>query len=37
MMPIQMQNIEIVCQKYYPSLMTGIVDVDTELPKFDKG
>lgn len=36
MMPIQLQNIEMVWQKYYPSLMTGSVDVDTELPKFNQ-
>lgn len=36
MMPIQLQNIELVWQKYYPSLMTGSVDVDTELPKFNQ-
>ncbi|WP_339322934.1 ABC transporter substrate-binding protein [Paenibacillus sp. FSL W8-0194] len=36
MMPIQMQNIEMVWQKYYPSLMTGSVDIDTELPKFNQ-
>ncbi|MCH1638981.1 ABC transporter substrate-binding protein [Paenibacillus timonensis] len=36
MMPIQMQNIKMVWQKYYPSLMTGSVDVDTELPKFNE-
>ncbi|WP_059041986.1 ABC transporter substrate-binding protein [Paenibacillus rubinfantis] len=35
MMPIQLQNIKMVWQKYYPSLMTGSVDVDTELPKFN--
>ncbi|BFH65736.1 ABC transporter substrate-binding protein [Paenibacillus azoreducens] len=36
MMPIQLQNIEMVWQKYYPSLMTGSVDVNTELPKFNQ-
>jgi len=36
MMPVQMQNIEMVWQKYYPSLMTGSVDVNTELPKFNQ-
>lgn len=36
MMPIQLQNIEMVWQKYYPSLMTGSVDVETELPKFNQ-
>jgi hypothetical protein len=36
MMPIQLQNIAMVWQKYYPSLMTGSVDVDTELPKFNQ-
>lgn len=36
MMPIQIQNIKMVWQKYYPSLMTGSVDVDTELPKFNE-
>lgn len=36
MMPIQIQNIEMVWQKYYSSLMTGSVDVNTELPKFNE-
>jgi ABC-type glycerol-3-phosphate transport system substrate-binding protein len=31
----QINNIEIVWRKYYPSLMTGSVDVDTILPKFN--
>lgn len=31
----QIDNIEIVWRKYYPSLMTGSVDVDTILPKFN--
>lgn len=31
----QIENIEIVWHKYYPSLMTGSVDVDTILPKFN--
>ncbi|MGZ9584947.1 ABC transporter substrate-binding protein [Paenibacillus marinisediminis] len=35
-MPIQVQNIQMVWEKYYPSLMTGSVDVDTELPKFNQ-
>jgi ABC-type glycerol-3-phosphate transport system substrate-binding protein len=35
-MPIQLQNIRMVWDKYYPSLMTGSVDVDTELPKFNQ-
>ncbi|GGG18670.1 ABC transporter substrate-binding protein [Paenibacillus aceti] len=33
-MPIQRKNIEMVWEKYYPSLMTGSVDVEVELPKF---
>lgn len=32
----QLQNIKMVWTKYYPSLMTGSVDVDTELPKFNR-
>lgn len=32
----QTANIEMVWQKYYPSLMTGSVDVDTILPKFNE-
>lgn len=36
MMPVQLQNIEMVWEKYYPSLMTGSVDVDTELHKFNQ-
>lgn len=32
----QTTNIEMVWQKYYPSLMTGSVDVDTILPKFNE-
>ncbi|MBB6731859.1 ABC transporter substrate-binding protein [Cohnella zeiphila] len=35
-MPIQIQNVRMVWEKYYPSLMTGSVDVDTELPKFNQ-
>ncbi|MCJ8010831.1 ABC transporter substrate-binding protein [Paenibacillus sp. KQZ6P-2] len=35
-MPIQLQNIQMIWEKYYPSLMTGSVDVDTELPKFNQ-
>ena len=31
----QTDNIEMVWHKYYPSLMTGSVDVDTILPKFN--
>jgi hypothetical protein len=31
----QIDNIEVVWRKYYPSLMTGSVDVDTILPKFN--
>lgn len=34
-MPIQRKNIEMVWEKYYPSLMTGSLDVDGELPKFN--
>ncbi|WMT42139.1 ABC transporter substrate-binding protein [Paenibacillus sp. D2_2] len=34
-MPIQLKNIEMVWEKYYPSLMTGSLDVDAELPKFN--
>ncbi|EGG34866.1 DUF3502 domain-containing protein [Paenibacillus sp. HGF5] len=32
----QTDNIEMVWHKYYPSLMTGSVDVDTILPKFNE-
>ncbi|MGM1046761.1 MAG: ABC transporter substrate-binding protein [Bacillota bacterium] len=32
----QTDNIEMVWQKYYPSLMTGSVDVNTILPKFNE-
>ena len=32
----QIDNIEIVWQKFYSSLMTGSVDVDTILPKFNQ-
>ncbi|NBD25124.1 ABC transporter substrate-binding protein [Paenibacillus glycinis] len=35
-MPIQLQNIQMVWEKYYPSLMTGSVNVDEELPKFNR-
>ncbi|MBM7565202.1 ABC-type glycerol-3-phosphate transport system substrate-binding protein [Paenibacillus sacheonensis] len=35
-LPIQMQNVQMVWDKYFPSLMTGSVDVDTELPKFNR-
>ncbi|TYP69529.1 ABC transporter substrate-binding protein [Paenibacillus methanolicus] len=35
-MPIEMQNIQLVWEKYYPSLMTGSVDVDSVLPKFNQ-
>ncbi|MDF2837268.1 MAG: extracellular solute-binding protein family 1 [Paenibacillus sp.] len=31
----QIENIEMVWKKYYPSLMTGTVDVDSILPKFN--
>ena len=34
-MLIQRKNIEMVWEKYYPSLMTGSLDVDAELPKFN--
>ncbi|MGG1638654.1 ABC transporter substrate-binding protein [Paenibacillus sp. NRS-1760] len=32
----QTDNIEMIWKKYYPSLMTGTVDVDTILPKFNQ-
>jgi putative aldouronate transport system substrate-binding protein len=32
----QTDNIEMVWKKYYSSLMTGTVDVDTILPKFNE-
>lgn len=32
----QIENIETVWKKYYPSLMTGTVDVDSILPKFNE-
>ncbi|OME77143.1 ABC transporter substrate-binding protein [Paenibacillus sp. FSL A5-0031] len=32
----QTDNIEMIWKKYYPSLMTGTVDVDTILPKFNE-
>ncbi|AZN43496.1 extracellular solute-binding protein [Paenibacillus albus] len=32
----KMQNIKLVWEKYFPSLMTGSVDVGTELPKFNE-
>ncbi|SEN51028.1 ABC transporter substrate-binding protein [Paenibacillus sp. OV219] len=35
-MSAQIQNIQMVWEKYFPSLMTGSVDVDTELPKFNE-
>ncbi|MFC4598132.1 ABC transporter substrate-binding protein [Cohnella hongkongensis] len=35
-MPIQVQNIQMVWEKYYPGLMTGSVNVDTVLPKFNQ-
>ncbi|MCC3377404.1 ABC transporter substrate-binding protein [Cohnella sp. REN36] len=35
-MPIQMQNIQMVWEKYFPSLMTGSVNVDSVLPKFNQ-
>ncbi|WP_229106723.1 ABC transporter substrate-binding protein [Paenibacillus sp. 1001270B_150601_E10] len=35
-MPIQIQNIVMVWEKYYPGLMTGSLDVDKELPKFNQ-
>ncbi|MDO3412342.1 ABC transporter substrate-binding protein [Saccharibacillus sp. CPCC 101409] len=35
-MPIQRENIEMVWDKYYPGLMTGSLDVETELPKFNE-
>lgn len=35
-MPIQLQNIQMVWDKYFPSLMTGSVDIDSELPKFNQ-
>lgn len=35
-MPIQLRNIQMIWEKYYPGLMTGSVDVDTELPKFNQ-
>lgn len=31
----QLKNIETVWNKYYPSLMTGSIDIDTFLPKFN--
>ncbi|QHW32287.1 ABC transporter substrate-binding protein [Paenibacillus rhizovicinus] len=34
--PIQMQNIQMVWEKYFPSLMTGSVNVDTVLPMFNQ-
>ena len=34
-MPMQVQNIQMVWEKYYPGLMTGSVNVDAELPKFN--
>jgi putative aldouronate transport system substrate-binding protein len=35
-MPIQMQNIQMVWEKYFPSLMTGSVDVASVLPMFNQ-
>ncbi|WP_211746241.1 ABC transporter substrate-binding protein [Paenibacillus sp. Marseille-Q4541] len=32
----QTDNIEMIWKKYYPSLMTGSVDIDTILPKFNE-
>ncbi len=32
----QIENIEMVWKKYYPSLMTGTVNVDSILPKFNE-
>ena len=32
----QTDNLEMIWKKYYPSLMTGSVDVDTILPKFNE-
>ncbi|NIK77870.1 ABC-type glycerol-3-phosphate transport system substrate-binding protein [Paenibacillus castaneae] len=32
----QTDNIEMIWKKYYPSLMTGTVDVDTILPRFNE-
>ena len=32
----EISNIRSIWDKYYPCLMTGSVDVDTELPKFQK-
>ncbi|MDQ0063036.1 ABC transporter substrate-binding protein [Paenibacillus harenae] len=32
----QIDNVEMVWKKYYPSLMTGTVDVDSILPKFNE-
>ncbi|OWA37948.1 ABC transporter substrate-binding protein [Saccharibacillus sp. O16] len=34
-MPIQRENIAMVWEKYYPGLMTGSLDVDVQLPKFN--
>ncbi|SFT23869.1 ABC transporter substrate-binding protein [Paenibacillus sp. BC26] len=34
--PIQVQNIQMVWEKYFPSLMTGSVNVDAVLPKFNQ-
>ncbi|MDG0794309.1 DUF3502 domain-containing protein [Cohnella ginsengisoli] len=34
-MSIQIDNIRTVWEKYYPGLMTGSVDVDAVLPKFN--
>lgn len=35
-MPVQVQHIKMVWDKYYASLMTGSVDVASELPKFNQ-
>jgi ABC-type glycerol-3-phosphate transport system substrate-binding protein len=35
-MPIQVQNIQMVWEKYFPSLMTGSVNVNEVLPKFNQ-
>lgn len=35
-MQVQLQNIRTVVDKYYPGLMTGSLNVDTELPKFNE-
>lgn len=35
-MPVQVQNIQIVWEKYFPALMTGSVNVEAVLPKFNQ-